>query len=416
LLAHLEIEGFFVAVVTYSDVKAAGMKPSPAGINLALNKMGITPSTRVLYVGDASIDVEAAYNAGVTPIVPTWASRDSISMAPALELSSKELATYFQEPGEFVLYAERCANANSEKFARKGVRFLPLDGEGNVVTMEAEMTTFCLGRYYAQKSPITAALHDGHELSKTIASKDEKPIFDIPQYWFDMIGHVVRKGALYVFKDDTQFDIVTVVPKKEGKDGRLERLLTGVSKLVGDESIEFVPDIFYYLPDAKSQKTLHRNERFLEANRSLQLKKANIAKIAGKRVLIVDDVITTGATLERARTLALGAGAESAIGVAIAKTVSIVAQEKECLECGRAMVLRRNVGTGERFWGCLGYKDEVSPCANTESIYSKKCAKCGRPMKIRTNSHNKSKFWGCTGYHSTPQCSHAENFDPKNFQ
>jgi HAD superfamily hydrolase (TIGR01662 family) len=412
LLAHLEIKEFFAAVVTYSDVKAIGMKPSPAGIKMVLEKMDITPSTRVLYVGDASIDVEAAYNAGVTPIVPTWASRESLSMAPALELSSKELGNYFQDPGEYVLFAERCADGNSEKFARKAVRFLPLDGQGNVVTMETEMTTFCLGRYYGQKSPVTATLHDGHVLSRSIASKNDMPVFEIPPYWFGMIDHVVRKGAEFVFDDKTKFDVVTVVPKKAGKDDRMERLLVGVKKHNGDNDIEFIADLFHYLPDAKSQKTLNRNERFLEANRSLQLTKGQARNIAGRRVLIIDDVITTGATMERARTLALAAGATSAIGVAIAKTVSVVAQEKECSACGRAMVLQRNSGTGERFWGCLGYKDEESPCKHTEALYSKECAKCGRPMRIRTNSFKKTKFWGCTGYHATPQCSYSENFDP----
>lgn len=415
---HLELEGVFDTVVTYSDVKAEGMKPSPAGLKLALQNLGIPATTSVLYVGDHYTDIIAAYQAGITPIMPSWASRDPVSTAPAFEMSSEMLMSHFVAPDEFTLFAERCADESSAHFERKGVYFLPLDGSGNVVTLKEEMTTFCLGRYFSQKSAVTASLHDAHALSMEIVRKEEENPYVIPDYWYDMLAHVVRHGGEFLFDLATTFDVVSVIPSKKGKDQRLERLLDGVAQRIGASAPppEFINDLFYFVDDAQSQKLLHRNERYLEANRALQLNPAFAQRLAGLRVLVIDDIITTGATLERAQLLLRDAGAMSAIGLAIAKTVSIAEQEKACPVCQRSMRLRRNSNTGDRFWGCTGYADESAPCNHTEPFYRKPCSKCGRLMVVRLNRRDGSKFWGCTGYSQNPQCSRTEEFDPREIQ
>src|SRR5688500_3352946 len=48
LFKHLDLEGTFDTVVTYTDVKAIGMKPSPAGIELALERLGVKANPRIL--------------------------------------------------------------------------------------------------------------------------------------------------------------------------------------------------------------------------------------------------------------------------------------------------------------------------------------------------------------------------------
>lgn len=411
LLDHLGIGKYFSVVVTYTDVKAAGAKPSPAGLRLALERMGVPPSKDVLYVGDTNEDIEAAYSAGITPALASWASKKSTSLAPAIELSSAMLSDHFSAPSEYKLFAERCAELGTAVFKRKGVYFLPLDDDGNVVTMEDELSTFCLGRYFGQKSEVSAALHDTHALSKEIIKKDETPNYELPDYACQMVAHVVKAGGESRFGGGKPFDIVTVIPAKVGKHPRLENLLAKVQTLCADmPKAAFVSNLFRFSEDARSHKTLGRHERRMEATRSLHVNASVASVVAGKRVLVVDDVITTGSTMARARELAIEYGADAAFGIAMAKAVSVAAQEKDCPSCGRSMLIRKHPKTKVRFWGCSGFHDEATPCKHTEPFYKKPCPKCGRDMVVKPNSRTGEPFWGCTGYRETPQCSHAENF------
>lgn len=413
LLVHLKINNIFDVVVTYGDVKLEGKKPSPKGLQLALARLGVEPDASILYIGDDNNDQLAAYRAGITPIHPTWASRRPISVAPAIEMSSDMLIDYIDNTDEYRLFAEQCAIRKSAVFERNGVYFLPLDSEGNIVPLKSEMASFCLGRYYSQKGATTAWLHDAHPLSKEIASKADQHPFVAPQHWIDLLAHVVRHSAEFAFDGQFQFDIVTVIPSKLGQDPRLEKILNRVYEAIkGDDYIpDFVEDLFFYVPDAVSQKTLARHERQYEANRALQFNPARSGAILGKRILIIDDVLTSGATLARARSLLETAGAIKAMGVSIAKTVSIIEDERPCPACHRMMRVRRNQNDGIRFWGCTGYHDEQDRCTHTEPLVKKECARCHRPMRIRTNSRTKEKFWGCSGYNQNPTCNHTEPFD-----
>lgn len=413
VLKHLGLEDAFDTIVTYTDVKRDGMKPSPKGILLALEQLKVQVSPDILYVGDDNHDHVAAYRAGITPVMPSWATRRSVSMAPALEMNSEQLIDYLKTPGEYKLFAERCAELSTAKYERREVYFLPLDDSANVVTIKDEMTGFCLGRYYSQKGALTSWLHERHSLSREIQRKEEDETFDAPEHWCDLFTHVIRHGATFVHGHDTPFDVVTIIPKKQEKYPRLERMLERIAKgMHGDPHCpEFIADVFYYVPDAQSQKFLPRNERSFEANRALQLTASRAKRIVGKRVLIIDDVTTTGATLERARALALAAGAGSAHGLALAKTVSIMEDERPCPQCGRTMKVKKNAKTGEHFWGCTGFGAPTSPCEHTEPLVKKSCPRCDRDMRVFTNRRTGEKFWSCTGWNQTPSCSHSMNMD-----
>lgn len=413
VLAHLGLENEFDTIVTYTDVKKDGMKPSPNGLLLALKQLGVSPSTAILYVGDENIDHQAAYRAGITPVMPTWATKKPVSTAPALDMSSDQLLDYLKNPSEYQLFAERSAELGTAVYARTGVYFLPLDDSANVVTLKREMTSFCLGRYYSQKSATTALLHEKHNLSKEIQRKEAENPFNIPTHWSELFAHTIRHGATFVFDEkQVNFEVVTVIPSKKNKDQRLERLLDMIKKkMEGDQQKPlFIKDMFYYVDDAQSQKFLPRDARSFEANRALQLLSERAKVVEGKRVLIIDDVTTTGSTMRRARELALFAGAAHVTGVALAKTVSLVEDERPCPACGLAMKVKRNA-MGEHFWGCTGFNDPSAQCRHTESLVKKVCPSCGRDMRVNTNKFTKVKFWSCTGWNQTPACNHSLDMD-----
>ncbi len=83
-LQSLGIDGLF-AVEIYGD-EVARPKPHPEPVLRALEGLGMAPSRRVTFVGDAIHDVEAGRAAGVHTIAVTWGSgrADELALADAL--------------------------------------------------------------------------------------------------------------------------------------------------------------------------------------------------------------------------------------------------------------------------------------------------------------------------------------------
>ena len=67
------------------------------------------------------------------------------------------------------------------------------------------------------------------------------------------------------------------------------------------------------------QKVLNKKERLENARHSYELDKK--ARISGKKYLLVDDIITTGATMLASGELLLNAGALSVIPISYAKNI-----------------------------------------------------------------------------------------------
>ncbi|MCR9255979.1 MAG: HAD family hydrolase [Alphaproteobacteria bacterium] len=66
-VAHLGWERFFVALVGAED--AARDKPDPAPVHMALAPTAVAPGPHVWFVGDSSIDMHCAHNAGLTAVL-----------------------------------------------------------------------------------------------------------------------------------------------------------------------------------------------------------------------------------------------------------------------------------------------------------------------------------------------------------
>ena len=67
------IDGLFDVVISADDVTIP--KPDPAGINMALKRLGIKNKKEVLYIGDNDIDYDTATNAGLDAMLVTWGPR-----------------------------------------------------------------------------------------------------------------------------------------------------------------------------------------------------------------------------------------------------------------------------------------------------------------------------------------------------
>lgn len=398
----------FDTLVTYTEVGAAGIKPNPTGINLALSNLNITHPEKVIYIGDNYTDIIASYYAGVIPIVPSWASRIPVSQVPAAVLSSEFLIDECDALENIILMAEKCAEHENFVFPRKRFYFVPLDESANVIPASDTLSTICLGRYFSQKSIITTKLHDLHPLSIEIAKKEHDDRYIPPAYWSDILAHAADKIPGF-FGSKNGFDIVTVIPSKKEKAPRLEIVLENAAGKSKSSSV-FIGDLFVFNDGAQSLKTLPRDQRTVEIESSLHLNPKYKGKLGGKSILVFDDVITTGSTLKRAYSLLRTESVKHSLGLCLAKTVSISEEERLCPQCqSHILRIRRNSSNGIRFWGCSGYNDIWDKCGYTESFIEKKCPRCNRDMVKKFNRRSGVVFLSCTGFNQEPKCYHTEN-------
>jgi ComF family protein len=116
-----------------------------------------------------------------------------------------------------------------------------------------------------------------------------------------------------------RYDIVSWVPLSEGrarKRGYDQAMLLAFAAALALDDVAV--ETLRKTRDARAQSTLSGKD-VRAANISGAYEAADAELIAGKRVLLIDDIVTTGSTLaECARTL-IGAGAVSVCGAALAK-------------------------------------------------------------------------------------------------
>lgn len=83
--------------------------------------------------------------------------------------------------------------------------------------------------------------------------------------------------------------------------------------------LDFCPDLLIRPRSTGSQEGRGRTARFAALEGALQVHPRRVAKVAGRPVLIVDDVMTSGATLSMAAEAALAAGAASVSVLVLAR-------------------------------------------------------------------------------------------------
>ncbi|PKG63277.1 MULTISPECIES: HAD-IA family hydrolase [Pseudoalteromonas] len=411
VLEYFEISHFFEVLITYDDVGSSGKKPNALGINMACGALNISNKESVLYVGDDQVDIEASYAAGVIPLAPTWA-KTKIMQVPACVISTSKLVEKLDSPHELKLLSEAAAdNENLNAIKGREFYFIPLNLDGEVVMPgrdKLDVVTF--GRYFTNKSEITSTLRASHKLSRDISAKDaeeNQESYSVPEYWTDLLQFILGRLGKFIYKEDGDFDIVTVIPSKPNKPPRLEELLKKV-ELRGELEYEFIPDLFYFLEDAASLKTKgHAAERNVEIKRSLHFNHEKYAnRLCNKRVLVIDDVMTTGATFKRVNELINDEKVERIVGVSLAKTVQAIGPQKSCFNCHRPMrVLQNNEDIP--FWSCSGYHEHSNRCTHSLSFEVKKCRRCGMGLVKKNGPYGYflSHDWNLHG----KTCNYTEN-------
>lgn len=120
--------------------------------------------------------------------------------------------------------------------------------------------------------------------------------FNKKPYIYKTIEYFLQKNKKY-FEKLKRYDIIIVVPlsrKRKLKRGYNQSLL--IAKIISDIlQIKIQSKIIYKTKNIVPQSTLNKEER--QANIKGAFKIKNIEKIIDKKILIIDDIYTTGNTL-----------------------------------------------------------------------------------------------------------------------
>ncbi len=124
--------------------------------------------------------------------------------------------------------------------------------------------------------------------------------------------------------ESSDFDIITCVPlhKKRLRQRKFNQaafLCKNLLKYLPQTS--FYPDLLIRTKDTKAQVELKKTQREKNLVAAFTINKKYSKIIENKRILLVDDVITTGATLENCSYILKKFGASNVVALTIAKTV-----------------------------------------------------------------------------------------------
>ncbi len=290
------------------------------------------------YVGDDVTDVEASYHAGITSIGVRW------SPTSLFEFSSSAPDIFLGKPSTLLRKSDLSRLAYIGECYAAGVKVS--EHWGSILTCDNASEVYALGRYMTASDP----RHAHSRLSAAILAlkNDDGPA--------DMLGEAL--GAAIAKLDWTPEYIVPVPPKPSQERKRFERVLEVAERFLPEET-EIVLDGLKCIKEVENYKSLGPIER-KEAIKGAFESKYSWGR---SKILLVDDVYTTGETTTECANILRGDGASEVRTMAIGKDQRTFAR-KTCPACGRSMKVRTS-GKGVKFWGCSGYP---SFCTNTENM------------------------------------------------
>ncbi len=150
----------------------------------------------------------------------------------------------------------------------------------------------------------------------------------ISQFKYRDTTYIAKKLAKFLFHRSraelTNIDLIVAVPlhKKRLRQRKFNQAsLLCRAMLQHTPTTKFYPDFLLRIKNTAAQVTLRKKQRKKNLKSAFALNPKYFQTVKNKRILLIDDVITTGATLENCAKVLKKAGAKKVTALTIAKTV-----------------------------------------------------------------------------------------------
>jgi len=264
-----------VAIVGFHDTVLH--RPSPHPLLEALNQIGVTPSTRVLSVGDSADDITAARRAGLT--AGTVRERVPATNPPDIFLPFVE--SFFDDERVFGLLGD-------------------LEREGPSVSLQLELP--------GHVCRIAGRLTDKprNRLSQLLVAAREGT-------WAPELVQMARTLVEHAVGAEREGLVVTWVPSQQVSHDPLRQLMLRLK----EETDLTISPLLRYLNEVGEQAGRERTVRATAAPGSMEAR--GKVDLSGRTVLVFDDVRDSGGTLAEAARALAAAGAARVVGLAFAQ-------------------------------------------------------------------------------------------------
>lgn len=327
-------------VIGYDDTEGR-TKPNPTGIHLAMQRLGINDPSRVLMVGDEKSDLIAAYQAGTFSALSRigWGAQWNDKANPkrrehywTLELHpdavishADDLSILISSPERFLPILESWDGFETdgvEPVSRRIDTRMHFNNTLPKGTPYSGVKAHIMGRYFPEHH--TSVKYDFREkiarhkvTQQVLAAKDGA---DYPSSWVDACCDVIYRTSCDPFPFGDPL-IVCPIPARPGRFSRMERFVRQIADKIGTSvEIEFTTDLLLFRDGVQSNKHLNQEQRFLNIREHLSVNPAY--KVNEREVLVIDDVVTSGATFYYADRYLRQAGARKVTCLALTQTIS----------------------------------------------------------------------------------------------
>jgi FMN phosphatase YigB (HAD superfamily)/hypoxanthine-guanine phosphoribosyltransferase len=316
LLSQYYSNAKWSVLISYDDTRYT--KPNPEGINMACQKLSITDLDRVAVIGDSKEDIESGFRAGCLSVLSRIGfnetnKNNSLSLISDTVINTREEVLKLIETPQIFMPLLESRQVNSKISLDSNVRGYSYFSY-SILSENASVKVWFLGRYFPRNGKFRVKANI-HKLSNQILENKENSLYPIE--WIDSCQHVI-KGIARKYAPDPI--VVTVIPNKPGSTRGMVNFLGQLMEACIDiPRVEYKSDIFFFSENIKSQHQM--SNRAARVNNIKDNLKSN-STVDGRVVVIIDDVVTSGATFFYAERYARDAGASHVINLAIARTIS----------------------------------------------------------------------------------------------
>jgi ComF family protein len=164
----------------------------------------------------------------------------------------------------------------------------------------------------------SASYYSGEVIKRVIS--EIKYHFQIREICLPLVALILIHLKLIGFKFTDEMIIIPVPIHKSREKWRGFNQAKEIAKIIAEKTyLPYYPDNLIKIKKTKTQVGLKRKERLENLKNCFSI--LDSSKIRGKTVLLIDDVYTTGATMEECAKILKEAGAKNVYGITAAREI-----------------------------------------------------------------------------------------------